>query len=119
MMGDRVAKYGHGVTGAGLIVTERFRQIGAEGYTVAHDVQDHDQGELAVAAWCYLGDLIDDQRYNEDEAPAEWPWELDAAIGCTWKPTPDDPIRQLVKAGALIAAEIDRHIAEAAAEEEF
>lgn len=25
-----------------------------------------------------------------------------------WKPTPDDRIRELAKAGALIAAEIDR-----------
>jgi len=25
-----------------------------------------------------------------------------------WKPSPDDPVWQLVKAGALIAAEIDR-----------
>jgi len=25
-----------------------------------------------------------------------------------WKPTPDDRVRELVKAGALIAAEIDR-----------
>lgn len=33
---------------------------------------------------------------------APWPWDADA-----WKPT-QDPIRQLVKAGALIAAEIDR-----------
>jgi hypothetical protein len=31
-----------------------------------------------------------------------WPWDQD-----WWKPSPD-PIRNLVKAGALIAAEIDR-----------
>ena len=32
-----------------------------------------------------------------------WPWNL-----IWWKPTPNDRIRELVKAGALIAAEIDR-----------
>jgi hypothetical protein len=32
----------------------------------------------------------------------DWPWNDD-----DWKPSPD-PIRNLVKAGALIAAEIDR-----------
>jgi len=34
--------------------------------------------------------------------PAAWPWEWDQ-----WKPSLD-PIRNLEKAGALIAAEIDR-----------
>lgn len=32
-----------------------------------------------------------------------WPWDKS-----WWKPTPDDRIRELIKAGALIAAEIDR-----------
>lgn len=35
--------------------------------------------------------------------PLRWPWEAEA-----FKPTPDDRVRELVKAGALIAAEIDR-----------
>jgi hypothetical protein len=35
--------------------------------------------------------------------PEEWPWFQER-----WKPTPDNRIRELVKAGALIAAEIDR-----------
>ena len=34
-----------------------------------------------------------------------WPWNV-----VWWKPTPDDRIRELAKAGALIAAEIDRLI---------
>ena len=35
--------------------------------------------------------------------PPTWPWDE------SWfKPTPDDRIRELVKAGALILAEIDR-----------
>jgi hypothetical protein len=32
-----------------------------------------------------------------------WPWSKH-----WWKPTPNDRVRELVKAGALIAAEIDR-----------
>ena len=32
-----------------------------------------------------------------------WPWREGE-----WKPTPDDRVRDLAKAGALIAAEIDR-----------
>jgi hypothetical protein len=35
--------------------------------------------------------------------PGWWPW-----AERFWKPTPDDRVRELVKAGALIAAEIDR-----------
>jgi hypothetical protein len=32
-----------------------------------------------------------------------WPWDRE-----WWKPTPNNRIRELAKAGALIAAEIDR-----------
>jgi len=35
--------------------------------------------------------------------PPIWPWEKS-----WWKPTPNDRVKELVKAGALIAAEIDR-----------
>lgn len=44
-------------------------------------------------------------RYRPGETPdrsSDWPWH-----SSWWKPS-DDPIRNLVKAGALIAAEIDR-----------
>lgn len=41
-------------------------------------------------------------HYGWDEAPDEWPWDVS-----WWKPSAD-PERNLVKAGALIAAEIDR-----------
>lgn len=40
--------------------------------------------------------------YGWDGSPREWPWDAS-----WWKPSPD-PIANLVKAGALIAAEIDR-----------
>ena len=115
------------MNGAEMIAAERRRQVEVEGYSIEHDVVHEPDQQLAVAAWCYLGDLIDDQGNRGDpDEPPEWPWphygaadaEIDAAgdappvvEGCTWKPTPDDPIRQLVKAGALIAAEIDRLIA--------
>lgn len=42
------------------------------------------------------------------DPPPDWPWDLKRH----WKPTPGDPVRQLVKAGALIAAEIDRRLAD-------
>lgn len=41
------------------------------------------------------------------DVPDNWPFEPPS-----WKPCPDDRVRELVKAGALIAAEIDRLLAE-------
>lgn len=76
-----------------LIAAERQRQLDAEGWTPEHD-DEHQGGELATAAACYLlPDVCDDW----------WPWAWNY-----WKPTPNDRMRELVKAGALIAAEIDR-----------
>jgi len=90
--------------GAGLIAAERRRQVDVEGYSAEYDLARHGMGQLATAAWCYLGDVLDDRP--TPEAPPEWPW-----ADSKWRPTPTDPVRQLVKAGALIAAEIDRLLA--------
>lgn len=80
-----------------LIQDERVRQIEEEGFSVFHD-DEHQDGELLKAAICYIKAANRDQRAS---CPPTWPW--DAAW---WKPK--DRIRNLVRAGALIAAEIDR-----------
>lgn len=94
----------HEPNGIALIATERGRQIEQEGWTADHDDQ-HADGELAIAAACYA--LAEHARsygrHYVDELPVKWPWHEG-----WWKPTPDDRIRELAKAGALIAAEIDR-----------
>lgn len=83
-------------SGAALIAAERQRQIEDEGWTAEHD-DAHTGGEMADAAACYaLGRA--DATIN---GVYLWPW----ANGW-WRP--GDPVRNLVKAGALIAAEIDR-----------
>lgn len=91
-------------TGAELIERERRRQTDAEGYSYRHD-DAHTHDELVLAAVQYA--LPDGRRsygeYRVFDVPIDWPWENEA-----WKPTPDDRVRELVKAGALIAAEIDR-----------
>lgn len=98
-------------SGAELIERERLRQVKSEGYMAWHDDQ-HAHGELALAGALYA--LDDDRRayialaidsFDDPplRTPVDWPWEDEA-----WKPTPDDRVRELVKAGALIAAEIDR-----------
>lgn len=91
-------------SGVQLITDERKRQVEKEGWTEQHDYQ-HDSGELAIAAACYAMPHIDRKykKHPSNYVPKKWPWEWD-----WWKPTPKDRIRELVKAGALIAAEIDR-----------
>lgn len=90
-------------TGVELIAAERQRQVEQEGWTPEHD-DEHKDGALAQAAGCYaLGYALHAQGHGKPDVPAPWPWDRD-----WWKPTPADPVRQLVKAGALIAAEIDR-----------
>ncbi len=95
------------MTGAELIARERQRQIEEEHYSPEHDAKCNLEGWLARAAACYALP-VDCRRYIEfayisRPLPELWPWHWE-----TWKPTPDDRIRELVKAGALIAAEIDR-----------
>ena len=90
--------------GVALIENERARQINSEGWTPEHD-DTHIYGELALAAACYA--VAQDVRDSTDgDEPADfWPRSWDESW---WKPTPDDRIKELAKAGALIAAEIDR-----------
>lgn len=92
-------------TGADLIAAERQRQIDVEGYTPEHDDRHVGYGAdtsqhapMRRAALCYLRA----DRGAHSTPGTSWPWEQR-----DWKPS-DDPIRNLVRAGALIAAEIDR-----------
>jgi len=114
-------------TGAELIAIERQRQIEQEGFTPSYDSQ-HIDGELAYAAICYAEpqhklvrmtpEMAEDRLitapsialpHGPDGAGTYyqmpehfWPFDLSM-----WKPG-TDRVRQLVKAGAMIAAEIDR-----------
>ena len=92
-------------TGAQLIALERGRQIKIEGYTARHD-DAYIHLNLSAAAICYVVSAQDrlitpEFKWNHNP-PFNWPWASQ-----DWKPSAD-PIRDLVKAGALIAAEIDR-----------
>lgn len=87
-------------TGLDFISAERQRQIEEEGWSPAHDAL-HGGEDLAAAAACYATPPV--VRGQHGDAPRLWPWgEAD------WKPTPNERVRELAKAGALIAAEIDR-----------
>lgn len=108
--------------GVELIARERARQKAVEGWTPEHDAE-HDGEQMAYAAACYALPDVSRQhegrsvlvntarglaepdcfRSAESSAPRLWPWDAE-----WWKPVPQDRVRELVKAGALIAAEIDR-----------
>ncbi len=89
--------------GARLIAAERARQMADEGWTPEHD-DKHQDDVLAMAAVCYaLPVSLRTLDAPDSEPPTGWPWGSG-----WWKPSPDDRVRELVKAGALIAAEIDR-----------
>lgn len=90
-------------SGAELIAEERRRQIEKEGWSAEHDDGYHKRKELAMAAESYLVVYTAPDEDNDPPEPCwNWPW-----AGKWWKPS-EDPVRNLVKAGALIAAEIDR-----------
>lgn len=78
------------------VLAERQRQVTAEGWTAERD-DGYQNSELADAAACYAIHAHD-QGFS---TPAHWPWPPD-----WWKQT--SPRRDLVKAGALILAEIER-----------
>lgn len=85
------------------IRAERMRQQGSEGWTLEHDDQ-HTNGELAFAAGSYAIDAGTQSLRGAAptyEPPARWLWS-----SVWWKPS--DRRRNLIKAGALIVAEIER-----------
>ena len=89
-------------TGTNLIAVERQRQIHKEKYNKEHDAE-HTNGELAIAGSTYALPPRLRMFLLYKNAPMNWPWDEEY-----WKPVPNDRVKELVKAGALIAAEIDR-----------
>lgn len=104
------------MSGVDLIAAERARQLapkaaGGEGWDAQHDRGHGD--ELARAAASYA--IPESHRVDKiglgpldmtfDIRKALWPW-----VSKWWKPTPRDRVRELTKAGALIAAAIDAEL---------
>lgn len=85
------------------VLAERQRQIEVEGWTPEHD-DEHGEGEIALAAACYA---VASTPHHATEHMRHitfaryWPWAAD-----WWKPR--GPRENLVRAGALILAEIER-----------
>lgn len=91
------------------IARERDRQIHAEGWTADHD-DSHEGGQIARAAACYaIGDTHvqrgwGDEWHSGGSSSARiklWPWDPE-----WWKPKKRR--HDLVRAAALLVAEIER-----------
>jgi hypothetical protein len=84
------------------ITEERIRQRAKEGWTLEHD-DEHTDGEMALAAASYAINAACHANPNQTafEPDEMWPWDL----GC-WKPK--GARRDLIRAAALIVAEIER-----------
>lgn len=95
------------MTGVQLIEKERIRQT--ETFDAKHD-DGHWLGELSMAGAAYAnvssamirGASPEEFPYDMMASEGDWPWDEE-----DWKLS-NDIIINLVKAGALIAAEIDR-----------
>ncbi|MCY1301569.1 hypothetical protein D9M70_511900 [compost metagenome] len=81
------------------VLAERQRQVEVEAWTPEHD-DVHGKGAMALAAGCYARHAHQPPNWH-GRAPESWPWG-----SAWWKPS--TPRRNLVKAGALIIAEIER-----------
>jgi hypothetical protein len=99
------------MTGAELIAQERNRQLNELGYT--SDIDDsYTEGELLGAALSYafaagvLALSSPEERAEHglviQDPPETWPWHPDV-----WHPA-DTAVGNYAKAGALMAAEMDR-----------
>jgi len=111
------------MTGAEMIAAERQRQIDVEGYTPEHD-DEYTGHKLAMAAVCYAAPYPVFFRYTSVDLVAfsdPWPeiWDQrgdtrhrsddgDERLLDADEIPLDERIKDLVKAGALVAAEIDR-----------
>lgn len=80
------------------MVWERRRQVVEEAFTAQHDRTVNGDGQLAQAAGCYA---LSAGYARRDAIERLWPWDAD------WY-KPSDPRRNLIKAGALILAELER-----------
>lgn len=91
------------------IAAERERQISKCGWTPEHD-KGHRSGELndaavayaTAASWLARGESQEFVQLLEASCGVPWPWESKY-----WNPD-HTQVGNLIKAGALIAAEIDR-----------
>jgi hypothetical protein len=95
------------------VLAERQRQIEREGWTPKHDDDEHRDGSLtraaAVYCLCAEGPPAPGTPSELYQAGGQWGFNMLRAIWpAEWVFRPKDRRRNLVRAGALILAEIER-----------
>lgn len=91
------------VTGATLFAAERLRHLTEEGHTVEADAELVND-ELAWACWALIDAALSGRAV--EQAPALWPERMRES----W-PAVKSPLRKLIIAGSMLAAEVDRRLA--------
>ena len=87
-------------TALAKIIGERARQLTQEGYTPEHD-DEHTEGQMALLAAAYALSSRGEVRLVE---------YVEAVLPDGWPIKPKGAIRDLVRAGALILAELERRL---------
>lgn len=90
------------IDGTHLIAAERARHTGEEGHTAAADAELVGS-ELAWACWALIDAALSDRQV--EQAPPVWPERLRDR----W-PGGKSPMRDLIVAGSMLTAEIDRRL---------
>lgn len=97
------------------VIAERHRQISEEGWTPEHDDKINKAGDMSMAAAIYAANAASEMMADRSSSQLDgamariarrfiivcWPWSVER-----WKPK--DVRRDLVRAAALIIAEIER-----------
>lgn len=91
------------LTGIELIAKERQEQIEKHGFDAVNDSEYNNESLLMAAVTYALPDKERSYSLVNMEVPESWPFH-----DMYWKPSPNNRVKELIKAGALIAAEIDR-----------
>lgn len=89
------------------VQAERLRQKRDEGYTLESDLANNKPGELALGAAAYAAQVGTTLRSPEDVVPGVQPPTLWPFPASSYKQR--DPRQSLVKAAAMLLAEIERY----------
>lgn len=86
------------------VIKERKYQVIRKGFDWLHDDQ-YENDELIRGALAYLTPADERDIDKETGAPKDFPWKPK-----WWKSSPDDRIKDLIKAASLIISDIDRRV---------
>lgn len=98
------------LSGSELIMLERARQLSQKGFSIKDDLEENSKGQLAMAALCYV---LPPEARLEGFLNDLWPWRKTLYKPKCFGKTDNETnlmerMQELVRAGSLLCAEIDR-----------